>query len=54
MSCNRLKKIQGKKKRENAQKQIAADAEAAEAEAVSQADEKVANLLANKDEDVIF
>jgi len=48
----RLKKIQGKKKRDNAQKQIAVEAEAAEP--VSSVDERVPNLLDSKDEDVIF
>lgn len=53
--CDRLKKIQGKKKRDNAQKQITVEeAAAAEAEAVSFADERVPNLLDSKDEDVIF
>jgi len=59
ISCDRLKKIQGKKKRENAQKQITADAEAvlaADEKATDEkaTDERVPNLLDSKDEDVIF
>ncbi len=51
--------IQGKKKRENAQKQITADAEAvlaADEKATDEkaTDERVPNLLDSKDEDVIF
>jgi len=50
----RLKKIQGKKKRENAQKQIAVEAEAVSSVDERAADERVPNLLDSKDEDVIF
>ncbi|KAF8350561.1 ATP synthase subunit D-domain-containing protein [Amanita rubescens] len=51
----RLKKIQGKKKRENAQKQIAVEAEAVSSvDERAAADERVPNLLDSKDEDVIF
>ncbi|KAG6833704.1 hypothetical protein H0H87_002902 [Tephrocybe sp. NHM501043] len=50
----RLKKVQGKKKRDTAARNAASEAEAAVEGPVIDEEEQIVNLLSSKDEDVIF
>lgn len=50
--CDRLKKVQGKKKRDTAAREI--EQEAKKKEELNTVDEGSTDLLSNKDSDVIF